>query len=248
MRKKEQLNELLAEAEALIESIRYVYEIDSKRKDFYGFSSHVAFATRQKDLADKLLKVLPSAKVYTWDTSKILTSTNSIYTYRRNVFDGVLIELNKMKALIQSAIGQEAEEIETITQLIKSKLRSVTHSKPTKETEVQNNLENLLIARNYAKGIDYDRETGRVKTGVKESVPDFNLDRLSLCIEVKLLKDTSTPSKITEEINADITAYSKKYKTVLFVIYDAAGKIQNEEQFKTNIVNAGRVLIEIIKH
>jgi hypothetical protein len=47
----------------------------------------------------------------------------------------------------------------------------------------------LLIGRGFTKGIDYDRETGRVKVSIKEVVPDFVFPKLGLALEVKLSTD-----------------------------------------------------------
>lgn len=50
--------------------------------------------------------------------------------------------------------------------------------RPERERDVQNVVEQLLIGRGLEKGIDYDREVGRVKVSSKEVVPDFVLPQL----------------------------------------------------------------------
>ena len=65
------------------------------------------------------------------------------------------------------------------------------------------------------KGQDYDREVGRVKVSTKEVVPDFILLKLSLALEVKLIKTSTRVREVVDEINADIAAYSKVYRTIL---------------------------------
>ena len=50
-----------------------------------------------------------------------------------------------------------------------------------------------------------------------------------------------------EEINADITAYSKQYERQLFIVYDL-GCIQNEEEFRRDIESMGNIKVLIIKH
>ena len=69
------------------------------------------------------------------------------------------------------------------------------------------------------KGVDYDREVGRVKVAIKEVVPDFIFQKLGMALEVKLSKSTSKSKTIIDEINADILSYSKEYRSVLFLIY-----------------------------
>ena len=63
---------------------------------------------------------------------------------------------------------------------------------------------------------------------------------------MKLLRD-GKKSKIIEEINADITAYSKQYERQLFIVYDL-GCIQNEEEFRRDIESMGNIKVLIIKH
>ena len=118
--------------------------------------------------------------------------------------------------------------------------------KPQREVEVQNAIESLLLGRGLSKGSDYDRETGKFEFSGKEYIPDFIIPKLQLCIEVKLLRD-GRKSKVIEEISADITAYAKQYERQLFVVYDL-GVIQNEEEFRRDIENAGNVKLIIVKH
>ena len=64
---------------------------------------------------------------------------------------------------------------------------------------------------------------------------------------MKLLKD-GRKSRIIEEINADITAYSKKYKRQLFVVYDLS-VVRDELEFKRDIENAkDDIKVIIVKH
>ena len=102
------------------------------------------------------------------------------------------------------------------------------------------------LGRGLSKGSDYDRETGKFEFSGKEYIPDFIIPKLQLCIEVKLLRD-GRKSKVIEEISADITAYAKQYERQLFVVYDL-GVIQNKEEFRRDIENAGNVKLIIVKH
>ena len=120
-------------------------------------------------------------------------------------------------------------------------------SEPALEVEVQNAIEQLLIGRGYQKGIDYDREVGRVKVSIKEVIPDFIFPRLGLALEVKLSKDKSKSRQIVDEINADIQAYSAKYAFILFVVYDL-GSIRDEDEFKHDLQATDGVSVIVVKH
>ena len=102
------------------------------------------------------------------------------------------------------------------------------------------------MGRGLAKGVDYDRESGKFEFSGKGYIPDFIMPKMSLCIEVKLLKE-GRKSRIIEEISADMTAYKKEYDRQLYVIYDL-GFIQNEIEFKRDIEMSEGVKVIIIKH
>ena len=70
---------------------------------------------------------------------------------------------------------------------------------------------------------------------------------MKCCLEVKLLKEKNKKSKIIEEINADITAYSKAYNEIVFIIYDI-GVINDIIEFKRDIESSGNIKVIVIKH
>ena len=65
-------------------------------------------------------------------------------------------------------------------------------------------------------------------------VPDFVIPRLSLAIEIKLSRDRAKSKEIVDQINADIQAYGKEYRALLFIVYDL-GTIQDEAAFKLGL-------------
>ena len=87
-----------------------------------------------------------------------------------------------LKALLEAAIGYAADQTQNLRDFIQANLRRAVFGEPEKELEVQNAIETLIVGRGMAKGMDYDRETGRVKTSGKESVPDFIFPNLGLCL------------------------------------------------------------------
>lgn len=136
---------------------------------------------------------------------------------------------------------------DAVINLIQNRLRLLLHKVPETEKDVQNALENLFVGYGWNKGEEYDRETGKFIFAGREYIPDFIVQRMNLCLEVKLLKN-GKKSKVIEEINADITAYSKEYKRLLFIVYDL-GVIRDENEFIRDIENAKEnVRVLIIKH
>ncbi len=113
--------------------------------------------------------------------------------------------------------------------------------------DVQNAIEQLLIGRGMQRVLDYDRESGRVKVSIKEVIPDFNFPMLGLALEVKLAKTTAKSREIVDEINADIQAYGKWYRSILFVV-DDLGSIRDESEFKRDLEATNGVSVIVVKH
>ena len=117
---------------------------------------------------------------------------------------------------------------------------------PSDEKEVQDHLQMFLDAQGYKRGLDYVRESGRVLFATKEYVPDFALVQSKTVIEVKILKDGSRKSKMIEEMNADYSAYTKEYNSIIYLVYDL-GFISNVEEFKRDFEAKGNVKVVVIK-
>ena len=166
---------------------------------------------------------------------------------QKAIFDALLASVLTLRALLESKIGYSESEIESLKNFLQSKLRSSIFDKPKKEKDVQDAIEKLLIGSGMNKGIDYDREVGRIKVSSKEVIPDFIFSRLGLALEVKFCNENGKMKKIIDEINADIQAYSKAYDSILFVIYDF-GFIRNEVEFKNGIEEGQKISVIIVKH
>lgn len=108
-------------------------------------------------------------------------------------------------------------------------------------------MESLFIGRGWSKGKDYDREAGKFNFSGREYIPDFIIPNLKLSIEVKLIRK-GRKSKIIEEINADVSAYSKKYSKQMYIIYDL-GEIRDEIEFRRDIeLLDDDIRVLVIKH
>ena len=105
----------------------------------------------------------------------------------------------------------------------------------------------LLIGRGLTKGIDYDREVGRVKVSIKEVVPDFILPKLSMALEIKLAKTDAKARQIVDEIYANIQSYGKLYSQILFVAYDL-GTIRDVVEFTRDLQTTQGVEVIVVKH
>jgi len=171
---------------------------------------------------------------YTWPEQKIL-------------FDGVSANIAILRSLLENSIGFAEDETHNLQDFLQANLRRAVFATPERETEIQNSIESLIVGRGMAKGIDYDRETGRVKTSGKESIPDFIFPTLRLCLEVKLSKSRDDLRAIVDQINADVRSYATQYERQLYVVYDLS-TIRDEAEFKKDIESAPGVSVLIVKH
>jgi hypothetical protein len=149
--------------------------------------------------------------------------------------------------LLENELNIRNDEIEDLKNFLQNKLRRAIFDKPDNEYQIQDAVEQLLIGRGLSKGLDYDRETGRVKVSVKEVIPDFIFSRLNLALELKFCKNKNKSKRLVDEINADIQSYKKKYNNLIFLIYDL-GNIRDEVEFKNDLDNKDNTSVIIVKH
>jgi hypothetical protein len=83
--------------------------------------------------------------------------------------------LSILRAYLQNRVNPKSERIAGIADFLEANLRRAVLHKPENEKNVQDVIEQLLIGRGMEKGLDYDRESGRVKYSSKKVIPDFNL-------------------------------------------------------------------------
>lgn len=217
--------------------------------DVWRFSSYKSFMARYNELVQNVAKdcAIP-VPCGVWDLAKVPGQMDTVASLQREYFDRVYSDLSMLVAFLDEYLDTKHDERTAMRDFIQANLRRSVFEKPESERDVQNAIESLLIGRGLSKGTDYDREGGRVKVSIKEVIPDFVLNRLSLAIEVKFSTSTSKSKQIVDEINADIQAYLKKYSTVLFVIYDMS-TIRDEAEFKLGLeTSEGDVQVVVVKH
>jgi len=139
--------------------------------------------------------------------------------------------------------GPESSALLRILNLLERKLRKAVRVRPTREREIQDALENLLIGAD----IGYSRETDSIEYSSKTYTPDFTFQRLNLALEVKLCNRAEREKEIIAEMNDDILAYKTKYGNLLFGIYDL-GFIRDTDRFADTFEASEGVVIRVVKH
>ena len=113
---------------------------------------------------------------------------------------------------------------------------------PKNENEVNDQIDALLRAN----GDDFRREFPTTQFCLAKVVPDHEAKAAALLIEAKYIRKTTSPSKASEGIAADITKYPEG-AYILFVVYDPERAIVDDEKFKTDIQNKRDCLVAVIR-
>jgi len=247
MNRKEQLRRLLSKVNGLVDAMRY--SISSARpEDVWKYSSYKAFMSTYNDVAKEAAHLLPvGTHIYAFDLNKVPSHLDTIAVQQKGYFDHTHSNALVLKSTLEDEIGYPGDETDSLPVFIQSNLRKAVYVKPERELEIQNSIETLLLGRGMAKGREYDRETGRVKTSGKECIPDFIFPDLKLCLEVKLIASAERRGATVDEINADIRMYSKRYERQIYVVYDL-GVIRDEAEFKRDLEDTSGVTVLIVKH
>jgi hypothetical protein len=244
---KLKIREFLKWTDAFMRGMDAAVRVDDKHS-LWRHAGFKDFARKYNDLVRLVaadVKLPPLFDLY--DIGKIPGNADSLPFQRKEIFDNVYANLSLLKGVLENELGLEDDEIQALRDFFQSRLRSAVLKTPERESDIQDAVETLLIGRGLQKGVDYDREVGRIKVSVKEVIPDFILNRLSLAIEIKIVKTGARVKEIVDEINADIRAYGKQYRHILFIIYDI-GNIRDEVEFKQDLEDPGNVSVIIVKH
>ena len=227
--------------------MKFIYRA-TDTKDILPFSNYKSFMRKYNDIALKVLKELKTEVIFDiYDLDKVKDWADTVQPQQKMYFDTVLGNVALLRSTIENKLDIKNEEILNLKNFLSSSLRKAVLHEPENEAYIQDTVEQLLIGKGLAKGIDYDREVGRLKVSIKEYKPDFIFLKLDLALEIKLSKTKSKSKEIVDEINADIQAYSKGYSQLLFLVYDL-GTIRDEEEFKNDIDNKDNIQLVIIKN
>lgn len=239
---------MLSNANSLLEAMRYSTSTASgEYADIGRWASFGTFLRKYNVLLEQAAPLLTNTNLLDkFNIPKIPTSGNTTWPEQKHFFDMAYSNTSLLKSLLEGEIGYAEDEAHRLVDFIQNNLRRAVFSLPEKEVDIQNGIEALLVGRGMAKGTEYDRETGRLKSSGKEFVPDFIFPQLKLCLEVKLSKSSDKLKAIVDEINADIRAYGTAYERQIYIVYDL-GTIRDEAEFKRDLETARGVLVVVVK-
>lgn len=243
---RDALREALLTATALKTSMEHALRSDPNA--VWRHTAYRQYMRKYNDVVAYVRTLVPiTAPIDTYNLDKVPHSGDTVMPMQKELFESVHANLAILEAWLSARVDLPAEKAENLKNFFEANLRRAIFAIPSQEREVQNAIEQLLIGRGLTKGLDYDRETGRVKVSIKEVVPDFILPKLSLAIEVKLAKTDTKAKIIVDEINADIQAYGRAYSHLLFIVYDL-GTIRDTLEFTRDLESVGGVEVIVVKH
>lgn len=246
IREGAQYEPFLSAANALLRSMELAPT--SNPQDAWRFTSYKMYIRKYNQLVNAVLALGPiPIPLDRFDEAKVPSIASTVGIQQAELFQAAHANLSMLRAWLEEQVGVVKHEASSLATFLQSRLRSAIFEQPTCEKDVQNAIETLLIGRGMQKGIDYDRETGRVKVSVKECVPDFISRPLSLALEIKFVRDAGHHGRLVDEINADIAAYATAYKSIVFLVYDL-GTIRDEIQFRQGLESSGSVSVLVVKH
>jgi hypothetical protein len=183
---------------------------------FVGFRDYMA---KYQGVAQQVAQVIKiTVPITFWDLSKVKASIEVAGLIQKEYFEAVYTSVLLLESFLENEIGAKDDEIRALSDFFQVALRQAVFNEPDREKHIQDTVEQLLIGRGLSRGVDYEREKGRVKVSIKETIPDFIIWRLGLAIEVKLSRDKNSAKSIIDEVNADIQAYGKKFSAMLFIV------------------------------
>lgn len=245
--KKEKIKEFLAYTDAIIDSMKAIL-LTENSQNVWRFSNYYVYMRKYNELLEQIAKHIKIETILDYfDLKKVKSPFDTLPDHQKNYFSTVHANLLILKSFLENKLDLKKDEIFGLTFFLQANLRKAIFEIPKKEKDIQNTVEQLLIGKGLNKGIDYDRETGRIKVSIKESIPDFIFLKLDLALELKFSTTKNKSKTIVDEINADIQVYSKKYQNILFLVYDL-GSIRDENEFKNGIENKTNINVIIVKH
>jgi len=139
------------------------------------------------------------------------------------------------------------EPIQRIVETICDKISKAVpiafqRNKPKNEDDFNDKVSAILNSNKK----EVAREHPAILFGLTHVIPDHSWKQYHLLIESKYIRGSTSPSKASEGIAADITKYPEdSYK--LFIVYDPNRAISNDEKYKQDFEKKGFCKIHIVR-
>lgn len=113
---------------------------------------------------------------------------------------------------------------------------------PNNEKDLNDKISALLDSY----GDDFEREYPAVLFALAKTIPDHSHNKYDLLIETKFARGSTTPSKVSDGIAADLVKYPQN-RHILFIVYDPRRSIIDDEKFGKDFESRGHCTVCIIR-
>lgn len=183
-----------------------------------------------------------------YQTLTIILKTND----KKQILDKILFPWKGFPDTKPISIPQNSDVKKTETEIsvedlitkLEKSLRKVVGKTPQREFDIHDAIEKLLAGTPYEN--TYIRDSESISFSTRSYKPDFAFEKIRVALEVKFCDDKKDVKTITQEMSQDINPYKKKYRHIIFVVYDL-GHIQDVDKFKNDFDVIENVKVIIIK-
>lgn len=110
----------------------------------------------------------------------------------------------------------------------------------------ENHLNDMVSAILRSSNDKFEREHPFVRFSLAHAVPDHSLNGNDLFIESKYIRNSTTPSRVSEGLAADLTKYPDE-SHILFLIYDPNRSIPDDSRFRADFERGNRCTVCIVR-
>lgn len=110
----------------------------------------------------------------------------------------------------------------------------------------ENHLNDMISAILNSNSNKFEREHPFVRFSLAHAVPDHSLNGNYLFIESKYIRNSTTPSRVSEGLAADLTKYPEE-SHILFLVYDPNRSISDDNLFRIDFERGSRCTVCIIR-
>jgi hypothetical protein len=158
----------------------------------------------------------------------------------RKIPDGSLLKLIADREYLKAPVARLVENI--CSKIGKAVPIAFQKNHPKDEPDLNDKISAILNAEKN----DFEREHPAIRFGLATVIPDHSWHEQNLLIETKFLRNSTTPSKASEGIAADLIKYPSAVH-ILFLVYDPNRAIPNDEKFRAEFEKKRPCTIFIIR-
>lgn len=230
-----------------VDYVRHVNELRLMDDDSFAARFNVELSRAVRPFHDRSAAALEFARMHirhgktVWPVIVQQISSNAEAITNGDLPSSCLLALVYQQRHRMSSWRQLADRVGTILETgIPIAFSKV---KPANELDLQQQADAILQS---SEG-DLHREHPLMAWSIARTKPDWSSDQTGLLIEMKYIRPTAGPARITDEIAADITKYSDNGRNVLFAVYDPYRRILDDHEFSRYITAHIGMMVRIIR-